>query len=307
MRNHVLDSLTSGLEVLAGIEVIGMLSKVLADGRGHCQTDIGVDIDLADSQLGRLAELILRDADGVGHVAAVLVDHLDELLRNGGRTVQNDREAGQTLDALFEYVEAERRRNEDALFVAGALRSSELVRAVGGADGDGEGVTAGAGNELLDLFGVGVALVTGLNADLVLNAGQGAQLSLDNNAVRMRILNDLLGQRDVLLEGLGRSVDHNRGEAAVDAALADLKGIAVIQMQRDRDLGAVLNGCLHHLYQIVVVGICAGALGNLQDDGSLLLLAGLGDALDDLHVVYVESANGVAAVVCLLKHLGSSY
>ena len=108
--------------------------------------------------------------------------------------MQNDREARQALDALLEDIEAERRRNQDAVFVAGALCGGELVCAVGGADCDRQGVTAGAGNELLDLFRAGVALVAGLDADLVLNAGQGAQLGLDDNAVCMRILNDLLGQ-----------------------------------------------------------------------------------------------------------------
>ena len=39
----------------------------------------------------------------------------------------------------------------------------------------------------------------------------------------------------------------------------------------------------------------------------MLFLARLGDALDDFHVVDVESADGVAAVVCLLEHFGRSY
>ena len=33
-----------------------------------------------------------------------------------------------------------------------------------------------------------------------------------------------------------------------------------------------------------------------------LYLGGLGDALDDFHVVYVESADGVAAFIGLLEH-----
>ena len=70
--------------------------------------------------------------------------------------MQNDREARQTLGDFVQNVEAQRRRNEDALFVAGALLGLELVSAVGGADGDGQGVNAGLGDELLDLFGTGV-------------------------------------------------------------------------------------------------------------------------------------------------------
>ncbi len=63
MSDHVLDGLTGGLEVLTGIEVIRMLRKVLTDDSSHCQTDVGVNIDLADSAAGGLTELLFRNAD----------------------------------------------------------------------------------------------------------------------------------------------------------------------------------------------------------------------------------------------------
>ena len=142
---------------------------------------------------GGLTELILGHADGAGHVAAVLVDLIDKLLGYGGGAVQDYREAGQVLFNGLEHVEAELRLG------AGL----ELVGAVAGADGDGQGVAAGARDELLDLFGAGVGGVAFLDLDLVLNAGQGAQLSLDDDAVVVGVLDDLLGDGDVLLEGLG--------------------------------------------------------------------------------------------------------
>ena len=83
VSNHILNSLTSGLEILSGIEVIGMLYEVLTDVSGHCKTDIGVDIDLTNGKLGSLTELILGDADSIRHISAVLVDHLYEFLRYG--------------------------------------------------------------------------------------------------------------------------------------------------------------------------------------------------------------------------------
>ena len=52
-----------------------------------------------------------------------------------------------------------------------------------------------------------------------------------------------------------------------------------------------------------MLGVGTSALGNLQDQGSTLFDSGFGDALDDFHVVYVESADGVAAFVSLLEHL----
>ena len=145
MDVHLLHFLAGRLEVLAGIEVARVLSKILADGAGHGQTAVGVDVDLADGALGGLAELLLGDTDSVRQVTAVLVAHVDILLRDGGRAVEDDREAGELLFDLVQDVEGERRGNQTAgLRVAGALLRGELVGAVGGADGDGEGVAAGA-------------------------------------------------------------------------------------------------------------------------------------------------------------------
>ena len=83
VSDHILNSLTSGLEILAGIEVIGMLNEVLTDGSGHCKTDIGVDIDLTYCKGSCLTELLLRDTYCIGHISAVLIYHLNEFLRNG--------------------------------------------------------------------------------------------------------------------------------------------------------------------------------------------------------------------------------
>ena len=151
--DHVLDSLTSRLQVLTRIEVIRMLVEVLADRSGDSQTNIGVDIDLADGQLCSVTELFLRNADCIRHLAAELVDLVNKLTRYGRGTVQYDREARQTLGNFLKYVETQRRRNQNALLVAGALIRGELVSAVRGADCDSQRVTAGAGYELLNLYG----------------------------------------------------------------------------------------------------------------------------------------------------------
>ena len=106
---------------------------------------------------------------------------------------------------------------------------------------------------------------------------------------------------------MGGAVDHDRGEAAVDAGLAGLEVGAVVQMQGDGQLGVAQDGSLDQLHQVVVVRIGAGALGDLEDDRGLLLGAGFGDALDDFHIVDIERADGVAAVVGLLEHFGRGY
>ena len=73
-----------------------------------------------------------------------------------------------------------------------------------------------------------------------------------------------------------------------------------------RSLLGVLDGGPDQVHQVHVLGIGASALGDLQDQRGALFDGGLGDALDDLHVVHVESADGVAAIVSFLEHLGGS-
>ena len=221
--------------------------------------------------------------------------------------MQHDGESGQALADLLQHVEAQGRRHQNALLIDGALLGLELIRAVAGADGNGQGVTAGLGYELLHLLGTGVGRGVVSHLHVVLDTGQRAQLRFHDNTVVMGVFHHLAGDLDVLSKGLGGGVDHHGGEAAVDAALAGLKVGAVIQMQHDGDIGAGRYRRLHQLHQIGVVGVGAGALADLQDHGSVLLLAGLGDALYDLHVVDVERADGVAAIISLGEHFLGSY
>ena len=72
--------------------------------------------------------------------------------------MQNDGELGQLGDDLFQNVETQ-------LGVGAGL---ELVSAVGGTDGDSQGVTAGTGYELFDFLGTGVVSVVRGNVDFVL-------------------------------------------------------------------------------------------------------------------------------------------
>ena len=107
MCDHILNCLTCRLEVLTRIKMIGMSVQVAADGCGHCKAQVGVDVYLAYCHGCSLAELILRNTDSAGHVAAVFVDLLYKLLRYGGCAVQNYREAGQAALYILKNVKAE--------------------------------------------------------------------------------------------------------------------------------------------------------------------------------------------------------
>ena len=100
------------------------------------------------------------------------------------------------------------------------------------------------------------------------------------------------------------AVDHHGGEAAVDATLADVKPVTVVKVQADGQ--ACLNDRrLHELHQISMVGVLARAGGNLKDQRCVELLRRLGDALNDLHVVDVERADGITALIRFFEHFGA--
>ena len=135
--------------------------------------------------------------------------------------MQHDGEAGELLLDLGQDVETQFGRNEDTLGVAGALLGLELVGAVRRTDRDGQRVYAGLRYEVDHVSGVGIGVVLGRN--LVLDAGQHAQLTLDRYVELVCVVYDLLGEGYVFVVGQVRTVDHHRRKAHVDAALAQLE------------------------------------------------------------------------------------
>ena len=304
---HRLHRISCGGEVLARIEVARVLRKVLADCRGHGQAGVAVDVDFADRALRRFAQLAFGNADRIGKLAAELVDRIDLILRNAGGTVEDDREAGELLFDCLEDIKGERRRNELAgLGIDGALFTGKLVCAVRGADGDSERIAAGLGREFDDLFGLGVVRFGGGN--FIFDTGQNAKLGLDGDVVLVSVINDLAGQFDVVLEGEVRTIDHHRAEAGIDAALASLEAVAVIEVENDLGIRAtkllgVFDCTLCHVAQNGGVGIFASALGNLHNDRRVGFDGSLDNCLHLLHRVEVERGNGVSALYGLGKHL----
>jgi hypothetical protein len=100
------------------------------------------------------------------------------------------------------------------------------------------------------------------------------------------------------------AVDHDACEAAVHAAFAQFKRIAVIEVQADGQVG-FNDRRLDELHQVGMVGVFACAGADLQDQRGAEFLGCFRDALYDLHVVHVERADGVAAGVSFFKHFGA--
>ena len=123
----------------------------------------------------------------------------------------------------------------------------------------------------------------------------------------MGVFHHLPGEAHVVLVGVLGAVQHYRGEARVDAGLGQLEGVAVVQVQGHREVGAHglghLQGPLHQVGDHDRVQVLAGAAGALQDDRRLGLRAALDDPLDLLHVVEVIGRHGVMPRQGPLEHL----
>lgn len=205
--------------------------------------------------------------------------------------MQNDRESRQAVGNFLKDIKAQLR----------LLAGFELVSTVARADCNGKGVHACPCYKILYLVRIRELCFVVFYLDVVLNAGKFAELGLYRDVVLVCILDHSAGLFHILLIGLCGTVKHDGGEAVVDASLAHLKGRAMVQMQGNRNIRILFYSGLDHLYQIGRVRILAGAGRNLQDHRGLQLRAGAHNALDDFHIVNIERADRIAAVVCLLN------
>ena len=73
VRHQFFDGGPGRLQVLPGIKLLRMILEKFTNRACHGQTQIGVDVDLADSQRGCLSELLFWDAYSIGHFPAILV------------------------------------------------------------------------------------------------------------------------------------------------------------------------------------------------------------------------------------------
>ena len=107
--NQSLDVIASRSQILTWVEMLRMLSEVLTDTSSESQTQIGVNINLANCAASCLAELILWNTNSISQVAAILIDNLYILWNYRGCTVENDWEVRQLLGNLLQNIETELR------------------------------------------------------------------------------------------------------------------------------------------------------------------------------------------------------
>ena len=128
-----------------------------------------------------------------------------------------------------------------------------------------------------------------------LGPDQVPQLAFDDTIVLMGIIDDLPADLDVFIERLVAGIDHHAGKAFIDALLAQVERIAMIQMNGNGNIGQA-DRRLDQFFQINGVGILAGAFGNLEHHRRFFLFASLHNRLEQFHVVHVKCAQRIFAL-----------
>src|SRR5690606_41034587 len=161
-------------------------------------------------------------------------------------------------------------------------RLGELVSAVAGADGDGQGVDLGLLHEVGSLFRVGQQLAViqhafGTHAIFFtghagFQAAQAAQLAFYGYAAGMGEGDSLLGYADVvvvvgrcLAVFTDRAVHHHRGKAQLDRALADIRAGTVVLVHAHRDMRELLDRRQDQVTQDRRTGVFARTGRSLND------------------------------------------
>ena len=210
--------------------------------------------------------------------------------------MQDERESGYLLLDLLQDVEAQLR----------LLTGFELVCAVSCAYCYRQTVYAGAGDELHHVVRVGERAVFVVHVNVVLYARYGAKFALHHDAALVRVGHHFLSDLYVLFELVGGCVYHYGGEAVVHAGLADLRGLAVVQMQGDGDVRGLCRGS-ERADRVFRSDELERAFGKGEYQRSLYAVRACHYSLDYVHAVGVESAYGVTAVVRFFEHFFSRY
>lgn len=199
-------------------------------------------------------------------------------------------------------------------------RTGELVGAVGGTNGDRQGVALGVLHEVGSLVRVGQQLVVGqlaFGTGAVFLAGhagfqgtQAAQLAFHGHTTGVGDLGDLGGHVTVVVVagrglhvGHQGAVHHHRAEAGLDGAQADRRLGAVVLVQHDRDVRILLDGGNDVVTQEGLAGVLAGTGGGLNDHRGVDRGGRFHDRVDLFHVVGVVRRHAIAVLGGMVQQL----
>ena len=115
------------------------------------------------------------------------------------------------------------------------------------------------------------------------------------------IINNFFGERDVLVIRKMGSIYHDGGKSVVDARFAELKRVAVVQMQHDGDREAqfscIVDRSLGEMFQECLVCVLAGAARYLEDNRRFCFDACANNGLQLLEIVEIKRRDRYSRII----------
>ena len=181
-----------------------------------------------------------------------------------------------------------------------------FVLAVRCADGHGEEVDPGFGDETGCCGRVGESLALGAEALVRIPLADDSQFALDRRSQRVPGAHHRARAGDVLVEFQLGAVEHDVREAEGQGPDAVLEAGAVVQDERDRHAGAFGHGA-HAGDERPRVGLVEDAGVNGDDPRGPLLFEGVEDSLGAHHVEGVEAGDRIAVLLRLFQLVQDRY
>jgi hypothetical protein len=121
---------------------------------------------------------------------------------------------------------------------------------MGISNGNGQGIDSGLPDKVNGLARMGVMALLGIAAAFLslvkLSSDQVPQFAFDNAVMLMGVFDNATANLDVFLERLVTGIDHNTGEAFIDAVFAELEAIAMVQVHGKDRFGPDFLGRANH-------------------------------------------------------------
>ena len=171
-----LQFIASRSKILTRIEFFGLRPQYSSHGGCHRQTTVGIDIDLANRRFGCLAELLFGNADRVFQFAAIFVDFIHILLRNGRRAMKYNGKSRYTFFYFFQYIETQRRNNLPCS--SRVLLGFKFIGAMRSSNGNCQRSTP-VRSQIDRLIGIGIGMV--FSFDIIFDTGHNSPSTVASN------------------------------------------------------------------------------------------------------------------------------
>ena len=246
---------SSWLEVVAWVEFVWIFGQDFSNCTGDRHTAVGIDIDFAYTALDASLNFFDGYTPGLLHFATKLVDDILQFLWDAAAAVHDQVGVWKQLVDGFDPGHCQN-------FTIGL--ACKLVSSMACPNSHGQRIDFGFLHEALGFVGVGQQLIVAQDSFGTMSVfgfactgferAQATEFAFDGHIASVRHLNDFFRDRHIVFVRCGclaiffeRTIHHDGGEPVFDGGQASRRGIAVILVHHDRNVGIEFYRSQHQM------------------------------------------------------------